>query len=371
MPDERRRVLVAGAGLAGLAAARAALDAGADVEVREALPEPGGATVDSAGWIWRYRDMPTWRRHAPMGDAHVQQLVLNHLDPDLAWLERLGVHPRVRDTQRAWTTGWQVDPREVVDRLVASIGHERIMTHRPLTALEGVEADAVVLAGGGYAGDLGRVARESGLAADATRAWTRRPRVANDGSTMELALDHGARRSITDGQCLVRLVAAGMGADVDAGLLAAVSELHLPAARLRAPNGVLIPRDTTDWSGATQLRMLQLAGTEAVLELDADLLDVTVHAGRVGDIVDAARSAGARIEAVDGGVRIAVRAGITHTWCGVDVDVDARIVLDRRSDVDLFAAGCDAAGTGLGGTASGLAQALVLGRRAGTAAARG
>jgi hypothetical protein len=68
---------------------------------------------------------------------------------------------------------------------------------------------------------------------------------------------------------------------------------------------------------------------------------------------------------------LAVRAGITFTLGGIDVDVGMR-VLDRdgRPIRGLFAAGADAGGTYQGGYAGGLVLGLVQGRIAGAAAAR-
>jgi hypothetical protein len=82
----------------------------------------------------------------------------------------------------------------------------------------------------------------------------------------------------------------------------------------------------------------------------------------------------------DGGIWLAVRAGITGTRCGLRVDGDGRLLqpaprrLGRASGPPVpiphaFAAGIDAADPGMGGIASGLALALVLGRRAGSLAA--
>ena len=57
-------------------------------------------------------------------------------------------------------------------------------------------------------------------------------------------------------------------------------------------------------------------------------------------------------------------AGVTHTLGGIRVDENARVL-----GVDgLFAAGADVGGISSGGYSSGLAAALVLGRRAAEAA---
>jgi hypothetical protein len=75
----------------------------------------------------------------------------------------------------------------------------------------------------------------------------------------------------------------------------------------------------------------------------------------VGEMVEAAREAGARVEEDDGRVRVLVRAGVTQTLGGIRVD-------DRARAADgLYAAGADAGGISTGGWSSGLASALVLG----------
>ena len=57
------------------------------------------------------------------------------------------------------------------------------------------------------------------------------------------------------------------------------------------------------------------------------------------------------------GIAVHVAAAVTHTLGGIRVDTNARVV-----GVDgLWAAGVDAGGVAVGGYASGLAQALVLG----------
>lgn len=370
MPEQRRRVLVVGAGLAGLAAARAALEAGADVDIVEATDAPGGASIDAAGWIWRARDLATFRAQAPDADVSVQQLILEQLDTDIDWLVGLGTTVLASTTGRDLTRGVRVHPPQLIAQLVDAVDARRIQVRTPFRTLDEHAVDAVVLAGGGYAGQPARIAREAGLPDTAKRAWTRRPRVANDGSAMDAALRAGARRSIRDGQCLVRIAAVGVTPDPD--LAAAISELHVPASRLVRADGVVLVRDPDDWSGARQLHAFQRSGMTGYLEFGTALLDARVHSGTVGEIIARAARAGARVDETAQVVRIAVQPGITHTWCGLDVDTDARVQFDGAApSVDVFAAGCDAAGTGLGGTASGLAQALVLGRRAGTIAAAG
>jgi hypothetical protein len=82
----------------------------------------------------------------------------------------------------------------------------------------------------------------------------------------------------------------------------------------------------------------------------------------VGDMVDAAERAGARVRRETDGVEVDVVAGITSTLGGVDVDSSG-----RAAD-GVYAAGGDVGGIATGGYASGLAAALVLGRVAAAAA---
>jgi aspartate oxidase len=78
----------------------------------------------------------------------------------------------------------------------------------------------------------------------------------------------------------------------------------------------------------------------------------------VGDLVEAARRAGARVERVDGATRVEVVAAVTTTLGGIRVDERG------RAAEGLWAAGADAGGVSTGGWSSALAAALVLGLRA-------
>ncbi len=64
-------------------------------------------------------------------------------------------------------------------------------------------------------------------------------------------------------------------------------------------------------------------------------------------------------------VAVRVRAAVTHTIGGLRIDERARVLRPDGSAVQgLHAAGADAGGIFTGGYGSGLAAALVLGRRA-------
>lgn len=402
----RRRVVVVGAGLAGLAAAVSALEHGADVTVLERRDSPGGATIDSAGWIWRYRDLATARTCAPHADPAVSAAIVARLDDDLAWLQRAGGKVVSEGTGRTITAGIRVDPRQVVHALVDRIGDRlrlrsavaasrhaadgrlelRIEEGR-LGALVGAAptweaADAVVFAGGGYAADLGRVAAECGAPHDAADEWVLRAPGAGTGASMDAATMLGGLRIPASGESLVRLVPR-VDELPDPRALARFGELQLAGTVLRTRDGAEVERSPHDWSGALASWEFARRAGAGRLEFERATLREHVHGGLVEDIVRAAIATGADAGRLDGGgAWLAVRAGFTHTLCGLRVDADGRVLHARsgrfrRRDHELgalrhvYAAGADAAGSGLGGTASGLAQALVLGRRAGELAAAG
>lgn len=406
-----RRVAIVGAGLAGLVAAVEAADAGCEVVVLERDPAPGGATAASAGWVWRYRDLGTARTCAPFGDPILQAAIVESLDDDIAWLAERGVPPVAPSTGRELTRGVRIDPAVAIDRLVERLERRQpgalraecgvldvrsagrgfeLVTRRATGAalgdrpVEVVPADAVVFAGGGYAADLDRIAADAAAPAAARAEWVLRAPRAGDGSSLDAALALGALRVPNDGESLVRLVPAGHGTPSAIALVRA-GELQVDGHRLVAgDDDVEVPSEPHDWSGAQAAWRLARTSGAGRLELPSGALRTRLHAG--GTVEDALRAAiadgaeGGRLEG--GGAWLAVRAGITTTRCTLRVGPDGSLRAARRgwrmpgsariARLDgAFAAGADAACSGLGGTASGLAQALVLGRRAARAAAHG
>src|SRR5215212_4216796 len=106
MPD----LVVAGAGMAGLAAAAEARRLGADPLVVEKLSRPGGSMWLSSGVIWRHRDFDVFRSECPAGDERLQRVLFERLDADLDWLESLGAPAVQRGTGNPVTTGTRFDP---------------------------------------------------------------------------------------------------------------------------------------------------------------------------------------------------------------------------------------------------------------------
>src|SRR5918993_2934521 len=115
------RVVIAGGGLAGLAAALRATQLGARVTLLEKGDRPGGSFLYSSGYIWSYRDMPTYRSEAPGGDATLQKLILEQLGSGLQWLEDAGGTLLARETGNPLTFGARFDPEQTVSALVGRI----------------------------------------------------------------------------------------------------------------------------------------------------------------------------------------------------------------------------------------------------------
>jgi hypothetical protein len=86
------------------------------------------------------------------------------------------------------------------------------------------------------------------------------------------------------------------------------------------------------------------------------VLGERVRERTVGEVIEAARDAGAPVERRDDATRVEVVAAITTTLGGIRVDARG-----RAAD-GLWVAGADAGGISTGGWSSALAAALVLGR---------
>ncbi|MBI4192162.1 MAG: FAD-binding protein [Betaproteobacteria bacterium] len=84
-------VVIAGAGMSGLAAAIAAAEKGARVSVLEKRKTPGGAAAISAGAIWAPTSISRLREYVPEGDPVLQEILVSRLPGDLAWLASHGL----------------------------------------------------------------------------------------------------------------------------------------------------------------------------------------------------------------------------------------------------------------------------------------
>jgi fumarate reductase flavoprotein subunit len=370
-------LVVAGAGMAGLVAAAEARRLGAAPAVFEKLGAPGGSMRLSSGVIWRHLEFERFRAECPGGDVELQRLLFERLDEDLRWLEALGAPVVTRETGNPLTSGIRFDPEGLTDALVEAAGgvagarradsggattgiaaagaRPGVHLASPLSELpDGVP---VVLATGGFAADRALV-REH-VTAEADHLLLR----AAPGSTGD-----GLRLGVAAGAAL------GAGLDEVYG-----RAMPAPPARVEPPDFVRLSQlyaghvevtnergeryETVTWSEIDVAQwMARQPRARAWFRVPRRALDERVRDRTVRDMVEAAAAAGARVRREAEHVTVETVAGITTTLGGLRIDPTAQAV------PGVFACGADAGGIATGGYASGLAAALVFGRRAARAA---
>ena len=183
-------LVVAGAGMAGLAAAAEARGLGAEPLVLEKLDRPGGSMRLSSGVIWRHRDFERFREECPEGDERLQRLLFERLEDDLAWLESLDATVLARETGNPLTTGTRFDPEGLTAALVEAAGGLAPAGGAGVRVAERLReppADVpLVLATGGFAAD--RELLEEHVSPEAGHAFLRAaPGSTGDGLRIGLA----------------------------------------------------------------------------------------------------------------------------------------------------------------------------------------
>jgi succinate dehydrogenase/fumarate reductase flavoprotein subunit len=348
-------LVVAGAGMAGLAAAAEARRLGAEPLVLEKLRGPGGSMRLSSGVIWRHRDFGSFREECPDGDERLQRLVFERLGADLDWLESLGAPVAARDTGNPLTTGTRFDPAGLTDALVEASGGvqvaERLREPPPDVPL--------VLATGGFAAD--RELLEEHVSPEAGHAFLRAaPGSTGDGLRVGLAA--GAATSAGLDQVYARAMPAPP-ARIDEDDLVRLSQLYARHAEVTNERGESY--ETATWSEIDVAQwQLRQPRARAWFSVAVERLGERVRERTVAEMVDAAEAAGAPVRRAQDHVTVETVAGVTTTLGGLAIDEHA------QAAPGVFACGADAGGIATGGYASGLAAALVFGRIAARAALR-
>ena len=341
-----RELVVAGAGMAGLVAAARARELGAAVTVYEKGDRPGGSMRLSSGFVWRYREWERFRAECPEGEPELQRVVWEGLPDALAWLEGLGAPVVTRETGNPLTTGMKLDPPELTETLARRAGEIRLS--EPLEELR--DDVPVVLATGGFQGDRDLVRCHITPEAD---ALVLRANPWSSGTGLRLAQERGARLSAGLDQFYGRNLAAAPR--ITAADFVPLTQLYARYATVENHAGERF--ETRTWSEVDVAQWTaRQPGARAWYLVADDVLGERVRERTVGDMVEAARAAGARVEPRDGKTAVEVVAGITTTLGGIAVDRRA-----RAAD-GLYAAGADVGGISTGGWSSALASALVLGR---------
>ena len=341
-------LVVAGAGMAGLAVAAHARGLGARVVLREKADRPGGSMRLSSGFVWRHRDLDGFLEECPDGDPDLQRTIVERLDDDLAWLESLGAPVLERGTGRAHTTGVRFDPRGLTDALAQAAGEVRVGD--PVRKLP--DDVPVVLATGGFQADRDLVRRHVTPEAE---HLVLRAAPGSTGDGLRLGREAGGATSAGLDQFYGRNMPAPP-ARVGPDDLVALGQLYARHATVTNARGDRFEART--WS---EIDVVQWTARQprarAWYRVAAEDLDARVRERTVADMVEAAAAAGAPVAREDdGSVTVETVAGITTTLGGLRIDRHARVA------PGVFAAGADAGGIATGGYSSGLAAALVFGR---------
>jgi succinate dehydrogenase/fumarate reductase flavoprotein subunit len=341
--------------MAGLVAAARLRELGVEPAVLEKGTRAGGSMLLSSCVIFRYRSAEEFRLECPGGDPALQGLVLERFDDGLAWLEALGAPVVWEETGNPRTVGKRFDPRGLTDALLAWAGDVRLET--PLAPE--VELP-VVLATGGFSV---RLARERGLLVRSNR-WSE-----GDG------LDFAAARGAADTGGLDEFYGRNMPAPparIDEAGFVPLAQLYGRFAERLDDNGNAFFPAEPSWSETDLVQATAcLPGRTAWYVVHEHALAERIRERTVGDMVEAARSAGGDVRLRDDGrTAVHVTPGVTHTIGGLRVDTSARVLDAADTPIrGLYAAGADVGGISTGGYASGLASALVLGLEAAETAA--
>jgi fumarate reductase flavoprotein subunit len=300
-------VVIVGGGLAGLTAALRVTELGARVTLLEKGDSPGGSFVYSSGYIWSYRDLPTFRREAPGGDATLQRLILEGLGSNLNWLEGAAGTPLAHETGNPLTFGARFDPERtvqaLVDRIEASGGEILLGTAFETllgdtagrvtgvrTSSERTHAtDAVILASGGFAANPELVGRYI-IGGEGRMRVRAHPRSTGDGFLA--ALDEGALESDGLDEFYGRNLPAPP-ADFPPERFVEVSQLYGRYAVAINARGERYADEGADWSETALTRATaHQPGLCAWYVLDAAGLEGRVRERTTEEMVEAARNTG-------------------------------------------------------------------------------
>jgi fumarate reductase flavoprotein subunit len=325
--------------MAGLVAAARARELGAEPVVYEKGSRAGGSMLLSSGFVWRFRSLETYLEQCPDADAALAATIVERFDESLDWLESLGIELLTRETGNPLTVGARFDPRQ----LVATLTHD--------VRLGQTTEEPTILATGGFPA---RLARERGLTLRAN-PWS-------EGDGLDLAVARGAA-VIGD---LEEFYGRAMPAvdRIAEDDFVRLTQLYGRYASVRSRDGDKAFDGRPTWSEIDLVQEIaRWPGGLAWYTVETDALRERVRDRTVGEMIDAAREAGAPVRTENGRVSVLVRASVTQTIGGIRIDEHARVLAENGEPIEgLYAAGVDAGGWATSGYSSGLGAALVFGK---------
>jgi fumarate reductase flavoprotein subunit len=332
--------------MAGLAAGARARELGAEPLVLEKGDRPGGSMLLSSGVIWRHRSPEEFQAECPGGDPTLQRVIVERLDEAIEWLESLGARVTARETGNPRTIGMRFDTRQMTEKLAQKANNVRFghaLVPGTGTGLEG----ALVLTTGGFPV---RLARERGLLLRAN-CWS-------DGDGLDFALARGAATTGDLDEFYGRAMPAPPAQIAEQDFVR-LSQLYGRFAEVVAETGGGRFEGEPSWSETDLVQAIaRWPGGRAWYRVHEDRLGERVRERTVGEMIDAARAAGAIVREEPPFTSVLVQASVTQTLGGLRIDERARVV----GVEELYAAGADVGGISTGGYSSGLAAALVFGR---------
>jgi fumarate reductase flavoprotein subunit len=355
-------VKILGAGMAGLVAAVRLRELGVDVTVVEKGTRPGGSMLLSSCVVWRFRNWDDFRLECPTGDERLQRAVWEDLDEAIDWLVSLGAPVVWEETGNPRTVGKRFDPvglTDVLTRRCPDLTTGWACVHMPTDT-----TDATILCTGGFQGNAELVQTLISPA----KALRLRANPWSTGDGLRLAQARGGALSAGMDEFYGRNMPDDDFTESD---FVRKAQLYGRFARVYNDRGEEFFTGDVSWSENDLVQATaRQPNARAWYVLDDHGLDERVRDRTVREIVAEASTAvdpGELPFPVPDGARVAVRVapGITHTIGGLRVDERARVLDAAGKPIEgLFAAGADVGGISTGGYASGLAAALVFGRRA-------
>ena len=325
--------------MAGLIAAARARELGAEPLVYEKGTRAGGSMILSSGFVWRYRSLDVHLEQCPGADEALARTIVERFDATLDWLESRGVELLTRETGNPLTVGARFDPRQLVATLARDV------------RLGETTEEPTILATGGFPA---RLARERGLMLRAN-PWS-------EGDGLKLALARGGAVAGDLDEFYGRAMpAVDRIAEDD---FVRLTQLYGRYASVRSRDGDEEFDGEPTWSEIDLVQQIaRWPGGLAWYAVEADALGERVRDRTVGEMIDAARDAGAPIRTENGRVSVLVCASVTQTIGGIRIDERARVLAETGERIEgLYAAGVDAGGWATGGYSSGLGAALVFGK---------